>query len=1251
MKKNLLTLLIILLSVLCGSSNLSAQENETESGTWGGIDWTLTTDGTLTIKPTAGDPVGTGYKNQPFTKGQWREAVVYNSSGGASAIGGYPAPWMDNGELTKVKKLIIEEGVTSIGSFTAKFPNLTGEVVIPSTVTYIGQEAFQGAPITKLTFAPGGTEKLCIGPGAFKSLAIVELELPCDRPEIHLHCWTFQGCSKLEYVYIPANVNFSDKKYYGWTHVEYNGMDNFYGSNHSNNYASNIFASCPKLETIVFDSDEVRTKFLSAQGNKSTINSIGATIKIQGPTVALWCSNIKIHEITLSWDNIGGVSGYNVYKGDNIVASSITENSFTINNLEGNTNYCFSVTAIIDSKESEPTEICEKTLKAVAKVGSTEYATIDEAIAAWTNNTTLTLLANVTLSNVIQLLSTESHYLDLSEYTMTAASKQHAIEIICKDRETEGNCLTINATSGGITASGKSCIYYKNPNTTKDRPGINIYGGEFNGSYSISCTTQQRGTNNPRFTIYGGTFNASISINYGILDTRGGYFNCSVSCSGDKSSYRQIAGGTFKSGITGTIEETKFWIGTAKDTYNVGVYVDENGYLVVGGPVIIGYKNNQIFNEDYNCYTETYKWSTSNLQYSSAKAEGLYYNSIKRALSDNNSTTGIVLVHQGTLDLTAETKAYSYSGTIKLPKEDSEFTVIFKTTPSLTVKTDITDRKVVYSQETVNGITTRVYRLCTQNPCNHVARIGGTHYESISEAYNFAQEGETINIINTPTAGEDLFYEVNEINKNVTIDFGAYTYAITVAEGRSLSLGNCTLKLNDNVITNNGTLNLNNVTLIGSGSNIVLKGKGTTTISYTCKITNGKLEYYGGELFNESPNIPAVAKKDFAGIGNVVGKNWSTISTPIANAAIPEATAGTHDLYRYNEEKELWEYFNDDEDQSQGGVSNPFDKLELGRGYLYANAKDITLELEGNLNSSSIGPISLNYTEGNKFAGFDFIGNPFTHTITRSNIKASPSQALSTGFYVVGANGTWIAKTDSNDKIAPMESVLIKANGPGDLIIHSNNGSKRAARNEDSYISVNVASKTHSDVTHISFNEGMGLDKISHRNPDNPMIYIPVEGKNYAIAMMSQDVKEVPVYFNANRMAEYTISIEQKNCEFNTMTLVDKLTGIETNMLIEDYSFMARTFDDANRFIIRLSIEDNSDSESENFAFISNGQMIIEEIEGQGVVRIFDVMGRHIAQHSVSGSASIATDGLATGMYIIQMADDNGVKVQKIIID
>ena len=50
----------------------------------------------------------------------------------------------------------------------------------------------------------------------------------------------------------------------------------------------------------------------------------------------------------------------------------------------------------------------------VAKVGNVEYSTIDEAIANWTAGKTLTLLADVKLSDVIKIKSTENHILDLS---------------------------------------------------------------------------------------------------------------------------------------------------------------------------------------------------------------------------------------------------------------------------------------------------------------------------------------------------------------------------------------------------------------------------------------------------------------------------------------------------------------------------------------------------------------------------------------------------------------------------------------------------------------------------------------------------------------------------------------------------------------------------------------------------------------------------------------------------------------------
>lgn len=220
------------------------------SGTWGGIDWTLDENGTLTIAPTKNTPVPDPNSGKTFEVGAWREAVVYKANGGASAIGGYPY------DVNAVTSLVIHEGVISIGSFAAKFPNLTGEVVIPASVTYIGQETFQNTPITKLTFAAGGSGELCIAPGAFKKLAITELTLPADRP-VHLHCWAFTGCYNLEQVTLPATVT----AFPGWTHAEYMGM------NYTNGGDSNIFSECNKLQGITFGSEEVKNKFFAAANN------------------------------------------------------------------------------------------------------------------------------------------------------------------------------------------------------------------------------------------------------------------------------------------------------------------------------------------------------------------------------------------------------------------------------------------------------------------------------------------------------------------------------------------------------------------------------------------------------------------------------------------------------------------------------------------------------------------------------------------------------------------------------------------------------------------------------------------------------------------------------------------------------------------------------------------------------------------------------------------------------------------------
>ena len=275
----------------------------------------------------------------------------------------------------------------------------------------------------------------------------------------------------------------------------------------------------------------------------------------------------------------------------------------------------------------------------VAKVGNTEYTSIDEAIAAWTNGTTLTLVSNVTLNDVITLKSTEHHILNLGTYTLTAASGKHAIEITCNGRTNASYALTVNADAnnpGGITAAGKSCIYYKKSDSTKDRPIILINNGVFTGSYSINSSSNGN-TNCPQIWINGGVFNSYMNLTKNMLKVSGGTFHAAINCTGDSSAYRQISGGRFKSWQFMTADaSSKFWVGTAKETYDVGVYVDDEGYLVVGGPVITE------FGDKFAAKATNYsKWS-SYLKYSSAAEYGLYYTNADLAIKKHGEANVVL---------------------------------------------------------------------------------------------------------------------------------------------------------------------------------------------------------------------------------------------------------------------------------------------------------------------------------------------------------------------------------------------------------------------------------------------------------------------------------------------------------------------------------------------------------------------------------------------------------------------------------
>ena len=662
---------------------------------------------------------------------------------------------------------------------------------------------------------------------------------------------------------------------------------------------------------------------------------------------------------------------------------------------------------------------------------------------------------------------------------------------------------------------------------------------------------------------------------------------------------------------------------------------------------------------------------------------------LQRPIYDEDSDQYVVyFVIQGISSETINFQLYDHSGNIlhELLPLDSDYTVPFNDGD-------------IFGQDapvTINFIS------------QSVAKIGDNYFNTLAAAVEAATAGQTITLLKN-TEGSGVV-----INKSLTIDFNGKTYTFTspavgsngtetqgfqILEDNDVVLKNGTLNVTEGdartafamLIQNYADLTITDMTLDGDNldrytikdydysyvlsnnsgevyinNTIILANPGAEEndghygvafdvckyASYTAPVVtldatstiSGIVELSGGELYANAA-LPIVAKKSFEKVSGEVGatEGWGTISTPIANVKIP--SNDNHDIYSYDEINAMWRFYKEGE-----GVVSHFDEFELGQGYLYANKEDITIELTGTLN---VAPVSfdITYTTAmNELAGFNFVGNPFAHNISEAHFATTNGAQLSNGFYVVSPEGAIVVRP-ANAVIAPMESVMVQTNAETTLTINNvAPASKRSAVN-NGRLEITVANANYSDVAYVSFNEGRGLNKIGHRNVEIPMVYIPVDGANYAIAMMNQDVTEIPVSFQAATMGQYTIGVEAQDCEYAMMTLVDRFTGIETNLLIEDYTFIAKSNDSAERFIIKLAMNNSNGEANENFAFINNGMMYIYNIEGQGVVSVYDVTGRPVAEYNVAESANISTSDFAAGMYIIRMSDENGVKTQKIVVE
>ncbi|MCQ2262581.1 MAG: T9SS type A sorting domain-containing protein, partial [Bacteroidales bacterium] len=371
--------------------------------------------------------------------------------------------------------------------------------------------------------------------------------------------------------------------------------------------------------------------------------------------------------------------------------------------------------------------------------------------------------------------------------------------------------------------------------------------------------------------------------------------------------------------------------------------------------------------------------------------------------------------------------------------------------------------------------------------------------------------------------------------------------------------------------------------------------------------------YYTGE-----ETVLATFQKSITGYTNT-NDHYYLIANPTDNETVANlVNEEGYDLYTFDGAADL-EWINM---KSSPVVAND------GIGYLYANSSNVTLGFAGEIIPAGSTDINLNYAN-KEFGGFNLIGNPFA-----CNAYVGKS------FYVI--QGTELTLSE-NAYVAPCEGFFVEA-AEDDLSVT---------------LSTTVPAPTSLLSLTVSQNRGNVIDRAIVRfdgandlhkfmlNPDHTNIRLAKHGEEFA-AISSEAEGEIPVSFKAEKNGSYTITVNTENVNAHYIHLIDNKTGMDVDLLATpSYTFNASTSDYAYRFKLVFSmtgVEEN-ESNANSYAYINNGNLVIDHIEGEATMQIVDMLGRVVSTEIVSGSYNKALN-LKAGLYIINL---NGM-TQKIVV-
>lgn len=375
-----------------------------------------------------------------------------------------------------------------------------------------------------------------------------------------------------------------------------------------------------------------------------------------------------------------------------------------------------------------------------------------------------------------------------------------------------------------------------------------------------------------------------------------------------------------------------------------------------------------------------------------------------------------------------------------------------------------------------------------------------------------------------------------------------------------------------------------------------------------------------------------------------------------------------------------------------------------GKGYLVSIDKDQLIQNKGELNNGTVTLYSVTKTDRNAWAGllgFNLLGNPYQsyldfEAFVNADIDPSEATAKNADNLWTGGDDDTYANTYATfdpEQNAYRQYFADVSSGAkvASRYIHPHQGffiRKTAANSGDNTVTFTNAMRTNTtdgqsgfrgagQPSHALVNfvvrdaQGNGDIAVLELNRDGDEgaakirmgdgaghVSLGYEGKAYAILFRTKVDGYQPLWFEATEAGTFTLGWNIHNAVFESLTLVDNIAGTSTDMLATDsYTFQGSPDHYASRFKVVIGdyVEVDPDApvepepvEGPTFAFIVGDELVVD---GEGTLQVFDVMGRQLSSTTLSGTRStVGLPTAATGVYVLRLTSENGMKVQKIVV-